>query len=310
MIAVKNDNITINSQEIKENTKASEKYVDVTFNFPERNEIWNGWIPIYYRRTGVELRTEEEISEHIEAIYKVMSELSLEDWRKTEQEYWDTERKKSKTTRPFFDKLSEGGWKCRQHELPQNPNCARRIQDIKEFGYTIATDLNRYCDQCGEKTTHLMIVPIPRVQIAGNGYETWSPALRKRILKVLGNYDVFEAKKGTHLLPDHKFSEIRWDEHTKSENPDDMKDDEIISKFQLLSNQRNQQKREACRTCFQTGKRQYPFGIKYFYSGDENWDPSIPLKGKEAEKGCFGCGWYDIEEWRKSIISVLNTNEE
>ena len=141
--------------------------------------------------------------------------------------------------------------------------------------------------------------------LEGNGYETWSPKLRKRILNVLGNIDVYENTINRHCLPDHKFSEIRWDENTKSENPDDMTDEQIKNKFQLLTNQRNQQKRECCRACYQTGMRGYPFGIKFFYKGTEKWDNKLPQKGKEAEKGCVGCGWYDLEEWRKQILLKL-----
>ena len=84
-----------------------------------------------------------------------------------------------------------------------------------------------------------------------------------------------------------------------------MTDEEIRQKFQLLTNQRNQQKREVCRTCFQTGKRGSLFGIPYYYEGTENWDTSIPQKGKEAEKGCIGCPWYDIQEWRRHLINDL-----
>lgn len=80
-----------------------------------------------------------------------------------------------------------------------------------------------------------------------------------------------------------------------------MTDDEIIQKFQLLDNQRNQQKREVCRKCFQDGIRGTIYGIKYFYKGAEEWDNKIPVKGKAAEKGCEGCPWYDIEKWRKML---------
>ncbi len=54
-----------------------------------------------------------------------------------------------------------------------------------------------------------------------------------RILKVLNNYDVYEDTKREHLLPDHKFPEIRWDDKTREENREDMSDDEIKQKFQL-----------------------------------------------------------------------------
>ena len=90
-----------------------------------------------------------------------------------------------------------------------------------------------------------------------------------------------------------------------AENPDDMTDDEIRAKFQLLTNQRNQQKREVCRNCFQTGKRGTIYGISYFYKGDENWDKSIPTKGKEAEKGCVGCPWYDIQNWKEHLMKLI-----
>ena len=148
-------------------------------------------------------------------------------------------------------------------------------------------------------------MPIDRGGVGGNGYETWSPNLRKRIIKVLGSIDVYENRFNAHCLPDHKFSEIRWDENTKEENPDNMTDTEIRQKFQLLTNQRNQQKREVCRSCYQTGKRGIIFGIPFYYEGTEDWDDSIPTRGREAEAGCIGCAWYDIAEWRRQIIKKI-----
>ena len=84
----------------------------------------------------------------------------------------------------------------------------------------------------------------------------------------------------------------------------DMTDTEIVRKFQLLDNQRNQQKREVCRKCFQQGIRGTIYGIKYFYQGNEKWDSKIPAKGKAAEKGCIGCPWYDIEYWRAMLNNI------
>jgi hypothetical protein len=65
------------------------------------------------------------------------------------------------------------------------------------------------------------------------------------------------------------------------------------------------QKREVCRTCYQTDIRGFPFGIKFYYQGDETWDKNIPKKGKDAENGCHGCGWYDLEIWRNAINKKL-----
>ena len=123
--------------------------------------------------------------------------------------------------------------------------------------------------------------------------------------------NVYECSKANKhgLLPDHKFPEIRWDEETRAENPEGMPESEIKEKFQLVDNQRNQQKREVCRKCFQTGKRGKLYGINFYYSGNENWDNEIPKIGKEAEKGCIGCGWYDIQKWRECLNELIENNK-
>lgn len=276
----------------------------MSFKFEDRT-TWNGWVPIEYRRAGLFLETAEEIDDHLNLVYEYMRDNSREEWLKEEEKYWATEKSGAKVTKGFFDELAKGGWKCVGCELPTNPNWARRTQDLKEFGYMISTDTKKYCSKCKENITHLEMLPIKRFILSGNGYETWSPSLRKKIIDTLANYDVYEGKKGNHLLPDHKFSEIRWGDDTKGENPENMTALEIRKKFQLLSNQRNLQKREICRNCYQTNKRGFPFGIKFYYVGEEDWDKTIPVRGKDAEKGCIGCGWYDMDKWRKEVIKKL-----
>lgn len=302
---VLNKNINIIDNERKTHSKASEEYIHVNFKY-DNGYILDTWIPVVYRRTGLDLsKNSLEETEYLNKVYEELNPINLDSWKDAQEEFWKT-KPKANVTKSFFDALADGGWKCVNCELPSNPNWARRIQDLKEFGYTIATDTNRYCEKCNENKTHLYLLPIKRQGIDGNGYEIWSPNLRKRILNVLGNIDVYENKKKLHSLPDHKFSEIRWDQYTKSENPDNMTDAQIREKFQLLSNQRNQQKREICRNCFQTGQRGNIYGIKFYYEGTEKWDTNIPEKGKDAEKGCIGCPWYDIEKWRKELQRYID----
>lgn len=287
------------------NTKASEEYVHVKFKYPDVNKELDIWVPVEYRRTGISISCQdiEGLEEHLNSVYEQMHPSKYSEWKKEQEKFWNNSR--SVETKEIFNILSDGEWHCRKCDI-SNPNFARRIQELKEMGYTLSTHLNYHCPVCNDKRgTRLMLLPIDRVQLAGNGYETWSNKLRKRIIEVLGSIDVYEDKINKHCLPDHKFSEIRWDNDTKSENPDTMTDEEIREKFQLLSNQRNQQKREVCRNCFQTGERGTIFGIKYFYEGSDKWDTSIPKKGKEAEKGCKGCPWYDIAEWRKHLKKQL-----
>lgn len=300
-----NKYIEIIEPERKLHTKASEEYIHVRFLYPENDTIWDGWVPVEYRRTGVSIAREDisGLNVYLNSVYEQMNPINLKKWEKEQAQYWQD--KKAKVTKPFFDSLKSGNWQCVECTLPKNPNWARRIQDLKEMGYTLATDTKRYCPNCKANKTHIIMLPIERCGTKGNGYEIWSPALRKRIIKVLGGIDVYENVSSAYCLPDHKFSEIRWDENTKSENPDTMSDDEIRNKFQLLTNQRNQQKREVCRQCFQTGKRGIIYGIPFFYKGNDTWDKSIPKKGKNAEKGCEGCPWYDIEKWRKELLKKI-----
>lgn len=300
-----NKNIHIVEKERKKHSKASEEYIHVQFDYAV--DTWDGWVPVEYRRTGVSIKPDEtaRLLTYLNKIYDQMKPENHKAWMEKQEKFWAEEKSGAATTKSFFDSLAKGGWQCVECTLPNNPNWARRIQDLKEFGYTLATDTKRYCPHCKANKTHIIMLPIERGGATGNGYETRSPALRKRIIRVLNGIDVFEGTPNAHCLPDHKFSEIRWDDNTKAENPDSMTDEEIRQKFQLLTNQRNQQKREVCRTCFQTGKRGSLFGIPYYYEGTENWDTSIPQKGKEAEKGCIGCPWYDIQEWRRHLINDL-----
>ncbi len=157
--------------------------------------------------------------------------------------------------------------------------------------------------------TSRILLPIPLN--TEMGYETFTSQFKARVISLLKERNAFEAKVTNKkaLIPDHKFSEVRWDDNTKGDNPMDMTDDEIIQKFQLLDNQRNQQKREVCRKCFQEGIRGTIYGINYFYKGSEVWDKQIPIKGKSAEKGCEGCPWYDIEKWREMLNNEIKNRK-
>ena len=299
-----NPNIYIYNEPTICHTKASEEYIHVKFSYPP-DICWDGLIPIQYRRTGVNINIEkkDELYIYLNNIYIQMHPHNYNNWLYNQEKYWNNSR--SIETKNIFNILKDNKWHCRNCDI-KNPNFARRIQELKERGYTISTIPNYYCPTCGNKrSTRLMLLPINRVELAGNGYETWSQHLRKRIFKVLKGIDAYENKFNKNCLPDHKFSEIRWDNDTKSKNPDNMTDEEIRAKFQLLTNQRNQQKREICRHCFQTGERGTIFGIEYFYKGTKKWDNTIPQKGKLAEKGCIGCPWYDIQKWREFLSKKL-----
>ena len=286
----------ISVSKIIENNKASEVYVKTKFVQSNGFE-WDTYVPFIDRRSGLNILSEPELADYLKSLKQYFTKEAMEKWRRTEKSRGLIS---GPVTSIFFEVLLS--FKEEFEHLPINPNSARRIQDIKDAGYTLASVPRPE----GKKGYNRILLPIPLH--AEMGYETFSPQFKARVIRLLKERNAFEARATAKkaLIPDHKFSEVRWDDETKGENPMDMTDNEIIQKFQLLDNQRNQQKREICRKCYQEGVRGTIYGIKYFYEGGENWDKNIPEKGKSAEKGCKGCPWYDIEEWRKQLNQLLN----
>jgi hypothetical protein len=277
------------------NGKSSESYIRTTFVQSDGFK-WNTVVPFYNRRSGLFIETEDELAEYLRKIKPFFTKNSMKKWAKVERAKWT--KSNAVVTKEFFFVLLSFK---EETEFPPNDNPARRIQDIKDAGYTVAS-----IPGGPQKKTIRILLPIPLN--AEMGYETFSAQFKARVIRLLKGINAFEAKPTTAkgLIPDHKFSEVRWDDKTKAENPMDMSDEDVISKFQLLDNQRNQQKREVCRRCFQEGKRGIIYGLPFFYVGDENWPSNIPTVGKKAEEGCVGCAWYDIERWRSELLKLLN----
>lgn len=303
----KNNNIFV--IEFLDNSKASEYYVRTKFIQDDGFE-WTTIIPYEYRRTGLKLETEKEVADYLKSVKKYFTKKWITEWQCTEKKLCEEDiakkeqKNKDKIARgkkataivtPYFLAALLSLKEVDGKDLPENRNPQRRLQDLKDSGYTISIV------QYGQEKTTSTLVPFPKNE--SMGYETFTPQFKARVIRLLKEWNAFEAKKTNKksLIPDHKFSEVRWDDDTKGENPMTMTDDEIIDKFQLLDNQRNQQKREVCRKCFQEGIRGKIYGIDYFYKGNEKWDKRIPEKGKKAEKGCIGCPWYDIEKWRQML---------
>lgn len=155
------------------------------------------------------------------------------------------------------------------------------------MGYTTATNTKMYCDNCKKNTTHIQLLPIPRG--TPTGYETFTPKLRKKIIKTL-RYDVYEERINDNVLPDHKFSEIRWDEKTAEENPNDMTEEEIKAKFQLLTTQRNLQKRKYAGIVIKQIKEDIHMEFRFIIKVMKTGMKIFQKLEKKQKKGCEGCG--------------------
>lgn len=280
--------------QFREDVKSSEKYVDVIINQRDGFQ-WEGSIPFYYRRTGLFIENVEDLLIYLKSIKNYFTREYINNFKSKEIKYWKREKNKAHVTSEFFHELIKMEWTS---NFPKNDNPQRRIQDIKERGYTLASR------RVGKKYERLLL-PIPKGPNVS--YEVFTPEFKKKVFQVLKNENIYElSKKNIHgLIIDHKFPTIRWNSDTAENNHLNMSDEEIKDKFQLLDNQRNLQKREVCRNCFQTGKRGILYGIRFFYKGTDEWDPNIEKVGNLAESGCVGCGWYDLKVWRESLNTLI-----
>lgn len=137
-----------------------------------------------------------------------------------------------------------------------------------------------------------------------------SDALAERILAYYKYIDSVEQRERLphELVIDHRFPMERYGD-MEDDNPDDMPEEQIQGKFQLLkkdeSGNHNLLKSRACERCLKTGKRGTLLGVDYFYKGGEDWPDDVPAFGIEAKKGCEGCAWYDVNQWREALNEHL-----
>jgi len=280
--------------------KATEDYAVVSVCC---NGVWNEWyIPYVYRWHNICINTAIEIAERIKACKPLLTVANIEAYKiNTRRLIKLLLGARADVTTPIFKKLLKncGEWVCNREF--RNPNPQRRILDLKQKGFTLATKIEN-------KKTYHMLLPFDIVKAPT--YETIPANVRKLIFAALGNKDAYYDKPvDRSALPDHKFPEIRWNASTPKAN-DCLNEDDMREKFQLLSESINQAKREVCRGCFQTGKRGKFYGIEFFYKGDEAWPQDVPTTGKEAEAGCVGCFWYDMAAWRKALNKLIKGKQQ
>lgn len=195
--------------------------------------------------------------------------------------------------------LQDMNWHCGKHELP-GTQPAKAIQIIRQHGYDIENK-NIFCEICKDKTVHRRLTSIEPVNLPINRLAL-SQNLRKRVLNIYKNTEaITQRPEVPNLLEvDHRFPQVRW---SKPESFDEnMSDDELINRFQLLTRANNLWKSRYCETCVKTNIRGTYVGINYFYAGNEIWDENIP---PYDERGCEGCVWYKPEIWRKRLNELI-----
>jgi len=66
--------------ELIDNNKASEKYIRVKF-IQDDGFTWDTVVPYEYRRSGLQLSSEEEIADYLQSIKHCFQEEEMEKWR-------------------------------------------------------------------------------------------------------------------------------------------------------------------------------------------------------------------------------------
>jgi len=215
--------------------------------------------------------------------------------------------------------LSDTQWHCRGHEysdinstqLAGGGGIQGLERGTKSREGLVLEAKTEECSVCNEKMRLDRWTGEYKKAITPSGI---SSELVKRILAYYDHTDVIEKRERPQheLVVDHRFPMLRWGDVEDSNDPA-MSEDEIKNKFQLLKfdggGNHNLLKSRDCERCLNEGRRGTPFGINFFYTGDENWPKEVPPKGKNAEQGCVGCGWYNFAEWRTDLNKKLNSNK-
>ncbi|MBW4575289.1 MAG: hypothetical protein KME08_08395 [Aphanothece sp. CMT-3BRIN-NPC111] len=279
--------------------KTNDRFLDVKFIYDDY--IWDGALPIIGNYQGLSL-TEAEVKETAYAFYKSIDIKNREKWVKSALDKWSDG---SPETVKVFKALLSGEWECRVcGPVPKvNPQPPARLRDIKKAGFFIASKRIRCKNVCKKKTMHDLLVMItsPKELTKNELRKPISSSLNERIMKLLKRTEVvFDQQRTTkELVIDHKFPSQRWSE-PETDNNNNMSDNDIKKKFQLLNNQTNLLKSRECDRCVSENIRGEFMGIKWYYSGNENW-----IKEKDDESGCIGCPWYDIAEWKEQLKKAI-----
>ena len=283
-------------QDIKVNqlflhTKLKQEIVETTFI--DGSFKFHTYVPYIDISKGINNDTEEKVANYLLSIKKHFTRSSINQWKSEQKREWDSKYRKKKDTKPFFDMLLS---LKPEEETFGNPNYASRLRDIRKMGYTLTAIRN-------PKTKNYARIMLPLPTYEESKYETVPRSVTQTLARLKRCIEAYSGDRMSRnfLLADHKFPESRWDENTAEENFEDMSEEEILHKFQLLDNASNLRKKQMCESCASTGRRPSIYGLTFFYQGKIQWDENIPTRGKEAEAGCVGCPWYDIEEWRKQF---------
>lgn len=194
-----------------------------------------------------------------------------------------------------FNILSDLEFHC-PCELPSSQS-ARIIKDLRNEGYEFYVNesntiwaKNIYCEKCGMTKPHRKLLSLEKTGLTTDRV-SFTPLIKERILNLYNKKDVFTGSVD-RLEIDHR---ITPDRETEKPLPIEITDEELKSRYMVLSRVNNQTKREACKKCINSSIRQPSItGINFFYDGDCSYEGT-----------CKGCFWAYPETWKKELHKKL-----
>ncbi len=284
-----------------ENNRASEIYVKAKFY-----DDCAYWIPISGHRFDFEFSKSDTaaIMIYLQSISEYFVPANITKWYSNLEAMYSKDL--SARQLAFLKEMASPNGVCRycSEVYNESPNPQATIRELKDKGFYICT-VSNYCDKAKRLKTYDYLTPIPPHTISKRT-ENIPQETRNQVKRIFNYKDSYTGSTDHSVLPDHKFPEIRWGVTPDISDNVGLSDEEAQRKFQPLTNRFNLLKKEACKKCFSENKRQFPYGIKFYYQGGEDWDEAIPKQGPGAEAGCVGCGWYDLLKWKEALNKELN----
>ncbi len=212
--------------------------------------------------------------------------------------------KENTTSHNDWEVLKDLKWHCTKCELKSAQ--AKTWQVWRQDGIQLDTDekgnfyKNIYCETCQNKTIHRKLKSL-KILEETNSRSGLSQTLAKKIKEFYKNEEAVFLREMNpkELEVDHKFPQIRWSSN-EDKNSENMTEEDIKSKFILLTRSHNLLKSRYCEKCVRTKIRGNFPGIYFWYSGDKNW-----VHNDNDEKGCIGCFWHNPYKWREELQKIL-----
>jgi hypothetical protein len=215
--------------------------------------------------------------------------------------------KQDTTSYHDWEVLKDLQWHCTKCELKSAQAKTWQVWR-QEKGIQLDTDekgnwfKNIECAKCGFKTVHRKLKSLEILDIT-KSRSGISSYLARKVKQIYNHEDALFLRKFSprELEVDHKFPQIRW-KNDEEENKSSMSEEEIKSKFILLTRSNNLLKSRYCEKCVKIGERGHFPGIYFWYEGDESWSG----ENEYDKNGCKGCFWYDPYKWREELNKLVN----